>query len=188
MKKYLKIAIVIVAFVVGFFLGFIVGRTSQPAKVRFVKQKTISGSVIPLPPYIEIKPSNVDLPYKYVFITDTFLQVVDTAKIIEEYSAIREYDFTLFDDVFGKLDLKPTLQYNKFRSIDYSFTPITEVRVKKDIFNIFTTIGYSTNETVLLGGGIYYKRFGLEYNYNYRLRKYDYSNNIYHTFKLNYKF
>lgn len=185
MKKYLWL---IVGLLVAFVIGFFVGRTSQPTKVRFVKQKPISGSVIPLPTYIEIKPSNVDLPYKYVFFTDTVLQVVDTAKIIEEYSAIRKYDFTLFDDVFGKLDLKPTLQYNKFQNIDYTFTPITEVRVEKDIFNIFTSIGYSTNETVLLGGGIYYKRFGLEYNYNYRLRRYDYLKNSYHTFKMNYKF
>ena len=64
------------------------------------------------------------------------------------------------------------------------------------------TAGYSTNQTVLLGGGFYYKNIGLEYNMNVatndriwswqvddpiifnRLNK----NEVYHTFKLNYKF
>lgn len=170
-------------------IGFFIGRSSRTEQVRYVKEKPKTGSVISIPnPEIETQEIKPILPYKYIFLTDTFYQVVDTAEIIKDYSLNRGYSFTLFDDTFGKLDLKPTLQYNKLKSLDYVFMPITKEVIKKDIFDIFATIGYATNETALLGGGLFYKKIGVEYNYNIRLRKNDHLNNNYHTFKLHYKF
>ncbi|MDD4729721.1 MAG: hypothetical protein PHN55_13365, partial [Dysgonamonadaceae bacterium] len=107
-------------------------------------------------------------------------------------------------DTLGKFDVKQKIGYNKLLSFDYTFTPITKqiTRYREPLFTPFVTAGYSTNQTVFLGFGSYYKNIGIEYLMNVstndriwswqvddpiifnRLNK----NEVYHTFKLNYKF
>lgn len=183
MNKWLSVILLAVALLTG----FVVGRLTQSTEIRYVKQHPVSGSVVPPFEYKEIEVADPILPYKYIYFTDTIIEVVDTSAIIKDYAAKREYDFTVFDDVYGKLDLKPTLQYNKLQKLDYTFTPITQVKIREDIFNIFATMGYATNETAILGGGLYYKKIGVEYNYNIRLRQHIGMSDNYHTFKIHYK-
>jgi len=207
MNSYLKIAIVIVAFVVGFFLGR--KTIDVKEKVTFVKGETIHDTiVINEPTFVEI-PANPKYIYKYdTIVVDNIQYIsekVDTSAIIQDYILMRTYDFNLFNSpTLGKFDIRQQIGYNKLLSFDYAFTPMTKqiTQYRAPVFTPFVTGGYSTNQTVLLGGGFYYKNIGLEYNMNVstdrRFRLSDFENQYfidilndnrnYHTFKLNYKF
>ena len=204
MKKYLKIAIVIVAFGVGFFLGR--KTIDVKEKIEYVKGATIRDTiVISQPTFVEI-PTKPKYIYKYDTITVNNIhyisEVVDTASIIQDYIVTRTYEFNVFNsDTLGKFDVKQKVGYNKLLSFDYTFTPMTRqiTHFKEPVFTPFITGGYSTNNSFLLGGGLYYKRIGIEYLLNVPLSKeyrfldfgnqsiFD-ENGVYHTFKLNYKF
>lgn len=207
MKLYLKTAIVIVAFVVGFFLGR--KTIDVEEKVTFVKGETIHDTiVINEPTFVEV-PAKPKYIYKYdTLIIDNIQYIsekVDTSAIIQDYILMRTYDFNVFNSpTLGKFDIRQQIGYNKLLSFDYNFTPITKqvTQFREPLFTPFVTAGYSTNQTVLLGGGFYYKNIGLEYNMNVstdrRFRLSDFENQTfidilndnrnYHTFKLNYKF
>ena len=207
MNSYLKIAIVIVAFVVGFFLGR--KFTNVKEKIEYVKGETIHDTiVISQPTFVEI-PAKPKYIYKYdTIVVDNIQYIsekVDTSAIIQDYILMRTYEFNVFNsDTLGKFDVKQQIGYNKLLSFDYTFTPITKqvTQYKEPLFTPFVTAGYSTNQTVLLGGGFYYKNIGLEYLMNistdrkFRLSDFENQklidilndNRNYHTFKLNYKF
>jgi len=207
MNSYLKIVIVIVVFVVGFFLGRKTINVKE--KVTFVKGETIRDTiVIPKPTFVEI-PSNPKYIYKYdTIVVDNIQYIsekVDTSAIIQDYILMRTYEFNVFDsETLGKFDVKQQIGYNKLLLFDYTFTPITKqvTQFREPVFTPFVSAGYSTNQTVLMGGGFYYKNIGLEYNMNVsidrRFRLSDFENQKfidilndnrnYHTFKINYRF
>ncbi len=186
MNSYLKIAIVIVAFVVGFFLGRKTIYVKE--KITFVKGETIRDTiVISQPTFVEI-PSKPEYIYKYDTITVNNIhyisEVVDTASIIQDYILMRTYEFNLFNSpTLGKFDVKQQIGYNKLLSFDYTFTPVTKqvTQFREPVFTPFVTGGYSTNQSILVGGGLYIKHIGVEYNFNLH------RDDSYHTFKLNYK-
>ena len=207
MNSYLKIAIVVVAFVVGFSLGRKTIYVEE--KIEYVKGETIRDTiVISQPTFVEI-PSKPKYIYKYdTIVVDNIQYIsekVDTSAIIQDYILMRTYEFNIFNSpTLGKFDVKQQIGYNKLLSFDYTFTPVSKqiTRYREPLFTPFVTVGYSTNQTVLLGGGFYYKNIGLEYNMNvstdrrFRLSDFENQNFIdilndnrnYHTFKLNYKF
>ncbi len=206
MNSYLKIAIVIVAFVVGFFLGR--KTIDVEEKVTFVKGETIHDTiVINEPAFVEI-PSKPKYIYKYdTIVVDNIQYIsekVDTSAIIQDYILMRTYEFKVFNsDTLGKFDVKQKIGYNKLLSFDYTFTPITKqvTRFREPVFTPFVTVGYSTNRTVLGGLGAYYRRLGVEYLINIptsQIEVYNFNQNnqfngleqnkIYHTFKVNYRF
>jgi len=204
MKSYLKIAIVIVAFVVGFFLGRKTINVKE--KIEYVKGETIRDTItIPYPVDSEI-PKEPKLPLKkdtlYLDSLIFIVEKVDTAEIIKDYITQKTYEFNLFNSpTLGKFDVKQQIGYNKLLSFDYDFTPMSKqiTQFREPVFTPFITGGYSTNNSFLLGGGLYYKHIGIEYLLNVPLRKeyrfldfdnqniFD-ENGVYHTFKLNYKF
>jgi hypothetical protein len=206
MNSYLKIAIVVVAFVVGFFLGR--KTIDVEEKVTFVKGETIRDTiVISQPTFVEI-PSKPKYIYKYDTIVVDNIQYIsekiDTSAIIQDYILMRTYDFNLFNSpTLGKFDVKQKIGYNKLLSFDYTFTPITKqvTRFREPVFTPFVTVGYSINRTVLGGLGAYYRRLGVEYLINIptsQIEVYNFNQNnqfngleqnkIYHTFKVNYRF
>jgi hypothetical protein len=206
MNSYLKIAIVVVAFVVGFFLGR--KTIDVEEKVTFVKGETIRDTiVISQPTFVEI-PSKPKYIYKYDTIVVDNIQYIsekiDTSAIIQDYILMRTYEFKVFNsDTLGKFDVKQKIGYNKLLSFDYTFTPITKqvTRFREPVFTPFVTVGYSTNRTVLGGLGAYYRRLGVEYLINIptsQIEVYNFNQNnqfngleqnkIYHTFKVNYRF
>ena len=171
MKKYLKIAIVVVAFVAGFFLGR--KTIDVKEKIEYVKGEIIHDTiVIPEPTFVEI-PSKPKYIYKYDTIVIDNIQYIsekiDTSAIIQDYILMRTYEYNVFNSpTLGKFDVKQKIGYNKLLSFDYTFTPISKqiTRLREPVFTPFVSAGYSTNQTVLLGGGFYYKNIGLEYNMN----------------------
>lgn len=111
--KYWILAIILSS-VCGFFLG---RSTLEKETVTIArKEKTIKDTIyIPEPISIKI-PDKVRLPIRPDTVTmmDTtfIIQVVDTNKIIEDYISIKDYSFNVFDDKYGTLDVKQSLQYN----------------------------------------------------------------------------
>ena len=206
MNSYLKIAIVIVAFVVGFFLGR--KTIDVEEKIEYVKGKTIRDTiVINKPTFVEI-PSKPKYIYKYdTIVVDNIQYIsekVDTSAIIQDYILMRTYEFNVFNSpTLGKFDVKQQIGYNKLLSFDYTFTPVTKqvTQFREPVFTPFITMGYSTNGMVLGGVGVYYRHLGVEYLINIptsQIEVYNFNQNsqfigleqnkIYHTFKVNYKF
>lgn len=188
MKQFTFIAILAV---IVFFSGYLLGRKKAIIKevVKYEKQEPVIGSTPTslLRQTFEFEGSIKDLP-NYYFIGNT--KVVDTVKIISDFMKLREYSITLFDNgELGKLDLKPTLQYNQLASLDYSFSPIqkTVTRTIEKKFKPFASVSYSTIDVVGLGGGFFYKNLGLEYLFNSSTTG-SVHNYTYHTFSLKYKF
>ena len=146
---------------------FLLGRasTKQTSEVIYTKGKPVSSSVKVSLPTKEITPTAPLLPYKYVFIGNTKTEVVDTAKIINDYIAERAYSVTLFDNLHGKLEITPTIQYNKLTTIPYTFTPIEKTVFRKQKWALFSTISYNTFNIAGVGGGVVYKNVGLHYKY-----------------------
>ena len=206
MNSYLKIAIVVVAFVVGFFLGR--KTIDVEEKVTFVKGEAIHDTiVINEPTFVEI-PAKPKYIYKYdTIVVDNIQYIsekVDTSAIIQDYILMRTYDFNVFNsDTLGKFDIRQQIGYNKLLSFDYGFTPITKqvTQYRAPVFTPFVSMGYSTNSTVLGGLGAYYRCLGVEYLINIptsQIEMYNFNqsnqfiglnqNKVYHTFKLNYRF
>ena len=146
---------------------FLLGRasTKQTSEVIYTKGKPVSSSVKVSLPTKEITPTAPLLPYKYVFIGNTKTEVVDTAKIISDYIAERAYSVTLFDNLHGKLEITPTIQYNKLTTIPYTFTPIEKTVFRKQKWTLFSTVSYNTFNIAGVGGGVFYKNMGVQYKY-----------------------
>ena len=169
MKYYICIGLVLIAFAGGFFLGR--GKVRTSVKTEYIKGETVVRPVkIPYPATVYI-PSVYFLPAK----SDTIylggepypIQTVDTAKIIEEYITQNTYEFNAFDDSNGKLDINQTIQYNKLQSFDYSFTPryeritiVTEPKVTP-----FVSTSWNSMNGFGIGGGVFLRDIGLEYQY-----------------------
>jgi len=197
MNSYVKIVIVIVAFVVGFFLGR--KNIVIEEKIEYVKGETIRDTiVISQPTFVEI-PAKPKYIYKYDTIVVNNIQYVsekvDTGAIIQDYILMRTYEFNVFDSpTLGKFDVRQQIGYNKLLSFDYTFTPAIRqiTRFREPVFTPFVSMGYSTNNTVLGGLGAYYRRIGVEYLINIptnQIGAYNFNQNkTYHTFKFNYKF
>lgn len=52
----------------------------------------------------------------------------DTTKIIRDWATERRYKETVFNvDTLGRLELDASVQYNRLRYVDYTYTPVTKV-------------------------------------------------------------
>lgn len=192
MKKNTIIWLLLVACLIAFIVGFVVGRSAVEEYIKTENRKgeTISGSVsnVQLYPVKEEVPEQPILPIKPIIKEKIVVQIVDTATIIAEYEKKRAYTLTAFDNKeYGKLQLYPTLQYNRLVGLDYDFTPmIRETTIRQNkvwqpyISGSFLTMGY-----VGAGGGLFYHNLGFEYQYLQSV-SHDKSNG--HLFGLKYKF
>ena len=149
--------------------GFFIGRKTISTEVTaYIPQKPISGHIIPVP-VSESKPKNPELPMRdTVYLPgDPVIQVVDTAKIIEDYQLLRKYSEMLFDNEYGSFKLNSEVQYNKLQVTDYKFIPIQKVTTisKKKVFTPYIRASYSTLGHLGAGGGIYYYDLGIDIQY-----------------------
>ena len=170
MKSW-HIVLIIIALVIGFFVG---RKTISTEVTAYIPQKPISGSVAPVP-VSETKPTNPQLPTKdTVYLPGKpIIQVVDTAKIIEDYQLLRKYSEMLFNNEYGSFKLNSEVQYNKLQILDYKFIPIQKVTTisKKKIFTPYIRGSYSTLGYFGAGGGIYYYDLGIDIQYQTDLNK-----------------
>lgn len=148
-------------------IAFLLGRASvnQTQEIVYTKGKELSGNALITLPMKEIVPIEPILPYKYIFINSSKTEVVDTAKIISDYVAERTYSLTLFDNLHGKLDITPTLQYNKLSAVPFTFTPIQKTVYSSQKLTLFATASYNTFNIAGVGVGVFYNNLGLYYKY-----------------------
>ena len=148
-------------------LSFLLGRASQKTtqKVIYTKGKEVKASpIIPHPTKV-ITPSKPILPYKYIYINHIETEVVDTAKIINDYIAENSYSMTLFDNLHGKLEITPIVQYNQLTAIPYTFTPIEKTVFAKQKWTFFATASYNSFHIAGVGAAVYRKNVGIHYKY-----------------------
>ena len=148
-------------------IAFFIGRATvkQTQEVVYAKGKEVAGNAYISLPTREIQPIKPLLPYKYIFIENTKSEVVDTAKIISDYIAERTYSLTLFDNLHGKLDINPTIQYNQLTALPYTFTPIEKRVYNRQKLTFFSTASYNTFNVAGVGAGFFYKNLGMHYRY-----------------------
>ncbi len=169
MKTKYKVLIVLISCVVSFFLGRITTRPKET--VKYVKGETVTRtvevpkyvtSVVPVKPVFPVKIDTV-----YINKEKLVIQTVDTGAIIQNYISERRYAFNVFDNEYGKLNVKQTLQYNELQKFDYEFTPLQKVitRERDRMIVPFISSSYNTFGIAGAGGGMFYKNIGVEYKY-----------------------
>ena len=188
LKSIITVGFLIFLFAVGFFVGRC---TSNRETIRYVKGEVIRDTVEIKAPVSEETPLKPKLPVIrdtiYIDSIRYITEKVDTASIISDYILMRKYEFNVFDNNQGKLDISQDIVYNKLLRFEYEFTPITKTVTihKRDVFTPFVSGSYNTLNHIGAGGGLFIKDIGLEYIYNI-----DLSGKVedYHTFGLKYKF
>ena len=174
MKKNTAFWMRLCAVCLVFVAGFVAGRKTVETKevVRYMKDDPVSGTVSGLIPIRETVPEIPVLPLRLdtVFV-DSIVYVavrVDTAAIISDYIASREYTPVLFDSPqIGKLSLSATVQYNKLDVLNYEFVPIykevTKYRTK--VWEPHIGFSYNTFNQAAVTGGLYRINIGFEFQY-----------------------
>lgn len=111
----------------GFFVGR--GRTCVDTRVEYVYLPEIQGTVKTLEP-VRTTFKDVDIR-AYLRVPDTVR--VDSAAIIREFFAEKEYDIEVFDnDTTGRLTLNAGVSENEMQWLDWRFTPIQKtISVRK---------------------------------------------------------
>ena len=192
-KKFL-LPIFALSLVCGGFGGFFIGRKTIETKdvVRYIHDDPLFGTVSEITPVRETVPEEPKFPLlKDTLYLDNIVYVqneIDTAAIINDYILKREYAPVLFDNPkLGKLSLSATVQYNKLDALSYEFIPMYKevTKYKVEVWQPFVAISYSTLFQIAgFGGGVFYKKIGLEYQYQYSL----FEKRIGHQFGLKWKF
>ena len=173
-NRWLRLRPFIITALIALVVGFFLGRMSKTSKetVKYVKLETIEGYVPSnmLNVKAEFKTNLSYLPplfWKVQSITESdTIFVPDTIRVFDDFQIKREYEFNVFDDNNGKLDINSVIQYNRMQSFRYRFTPIqkqTTIYSRKR-FEPFIGAGFSplgVNAT----GGFYYDNIGLQYQY-----------------------
>ena len=177
MKTNYWLILILIAFAAGFFAGRYT--IEKEEIIEHVPGETTYGSLNPdfLTVKKEFKGNVKFLPYIFLK-SDTvkihdieyISTIPDTAKIVEDFIVKREYQFNVFDNENGKLEVSPTVQYNRLQSFDYSFAPIKTVitKIDKQVFVPFLSASYNSFGIAGIGGGVFIKNTGIEYNYLYR--------------------
>lgn len=110
-----------------------------------------------------------------------YLASGDSSKIIDDWRIARQYTQTLIDnDTVGNLNITSTVQFNRLRTLDYTFTPIRKVVTKvietKRVIP-FVGIGGSSMPSIDLEAGLILKNnYGVSFQYQ---RDLDRKQNIY---------
>lgn len=162
MKRQLIIAVI--SLVVGLYVGRL---TTNVENTEYVRQKPESGTALRTI-VEEVKPLKPTLPVRdTVYLDNIVVQVVDSARIIEEYQLLRKYSDLLFDNEYGTLTLNSEVQYNKRNALSYEFVPIQKVTTiqKKDVFTPYVRTSYSSFGIVGVGAGAYYHDLGIDFQY-----------------------
>ena len=184
--------VILICVALAAIIGFIAGRARSDViyKTEYVKGDPITQTITNIAPISKEKPAVSVLPVKrdtvymdnIVYVRET----VDTAAIIADYELKRSYNVPLFNNEYGKLDISLTSQYNKLGDLSYTFIPmqkIQHVQVKK-VWQPYVSVSYSTFRIGSIGGGLFYRNAGLEYQFQYSM----FENRTGHSFGLKYKF
>lgn len=169
-----KIFIGLLFFVIGGVIFFFVGRSTIEIKTetKLVKGETITDTVYIPTPYAEKKAGKDKLVPVYKKDTSgKETSELDTVKskeaTIRDWNLERKYANLVFDNENGKFLYDITVQNNKLSNFSYTFTPIHQVttKTKEKVWQPFLSGSYSTLGYIGIGGGVFYHKLGLEYQY-----------------------
>ena len=165
--------------------GIFIGRKTVEEKVvvRYIRGDSISGTVSDFELVSETVPDAPVLPLRIdTVFKDSIVYIdvkVDTASIINDYIARREFTSVLFDTPqLGKLTIFETIQYNRPEEIRYDFIPIyTEKTIyRSPVWQPYTAASFNTFNQLSVGAGVFYRKTGFEFQYitdfNRRLKGY----------------
>ena len=180
MRKY-----ILIAFIVGVILGLFLNKQDYKTIVKEVPGKTIKEVVYLPPPKIEYEKLNLSTIPHYVFKeivkTDTITNVVtiDTLAILRDYTAIKNYSYTLFNNEHGELILDQKTQYNSIVYTDYTYMPIKRVETTLKKWQLLVGAGYNSDNYIGPSFGVLFKDVGVvggyKYNFNRKKRNIDIS-------------
>jgi hypothetical protein len=188
MKKYIAIALIF--FITGALTGFLTGRkTITDKEVITYREGTPSNVIFELPapktetPATDLKLSDIIIPH-YIFIPDS-IDSIDLRPTVYDWNIERKYS-ELIDNEYGKLTIDATVQYNKLSELQTTFVPIYKeiTRYREKTWQPFLSFNYSTYGYTGIGGGLFYKHWGFEYQYQRHFP----TNKNGHLFGLKYKF
>jgi hypothetical protein len=147
MKYLYNIALLAVVCLCGFILGRCTKIDTVKTEYKYIKGKTIIDSIKVPTLVTEYIPSD-PIYIKKIITKDSFIvQVVDTAKILEDWTKRRVYcDVVMDNDTTGRLEIESTIQYNKLQQLKYKLDPVTKV--------ITNTVVYKKNLELLGGAGM----------------------------------
>lgn len=174
MRRY-----ILIAFIVGIILGFFLNKQDHKVIVKEVPGRTIKEVVYLPSPKIEYEKLDLStIPYyvfKEIVKIDTITNIVkvDTLAILRDYTAIKHYSYTLFNNEHGKLTLDQKTQYNSITHTSYSYEPIKRVESKLKKWQILIGAGYSSNNYIGPSFGLLFKDVGVigGYKYNFSTQK-----------------
>ena len=175
-SSFKKSSIVIIILLLLSWIGvFIGGRLTVEDKVviKYVNADSIAAKVaiddwlvnetIPEAPELPLKNDTVWLD-SIVYVVEK----VDTAAIIADYIASREYAPVLFDSPqLGQLGLSAIIQYNRLQDLSYTYLPVYKeiTRYRVPVFQPYIGGSLNTLSQMSFVGGIFYKNSGLEIQY-----------------------
>jgi hypothetical protein len=161
----------VICLVVGLAVGFLGGRAfwNEKETVKYVRGEAVRGTVGALEP-VKIEIPNVqELPLRsdtvYMDKIRYIHSVVDTAAIILDYELKRSYVVPLFDNQYGKLDVSMSTQYNRISDLSYNYIPIQKVITRERLWIPFLSASYSTLNYAAVGGGMFYRDWGVQLQY-----------------------
>jgi hypothetical protein len=118
----------------------------KPKAIKFSGDFNFSGLVIPED---AVFPEDIDLrPTAY------------------DWNLERRYTENI-DREYGNLTIDATVQYNMLRELNTSFVPVYKeiVRYREKVWQPFASASYSTFGYSGIGGGVFYRNWGIEYQY-----------------------
>ena len=193
-KHWIEILVCLIMLIAGFFLGRKTIKVVKPGvTVEYVQGTPIHDTTtITKPVYVKAPVDTANLiaqcvkdgiyselfPERVKYDT-VFMSKSDTTKIMADWATERKYNQKLFAvDTLGKCEVNAVIQYNRLKSMDYTYTPVQKV-VTKTVYQVkmvspFLKAGVAFNPwskqqaDILgkLGAGLYIKeRYGFELEY-----------------------
>lgn len=174
-----KIIIVIILIGMAWGFGFYLGRKKTKVitktEIKYVTNTIIQGSLDKPKPFRETKPVDTlriieDCIEKGIYSelfpkSEKIVYVpskVDTTAVMRDWSTIREYRDTLYDnDTTGTFVLYSNVQYNRIQKYAYEVTTVTKVVNNTELvvkgFSPYAGIGYVSGGFGMVNAGFYVK-------------------------------
>lgn len=154
---------------------FLLGRLSvkiPPGEEKYVSGDTIKGSLA----FTDIEPVRTVLKdsvilsiiYKDSIINVPMWTPETSRETVKDWNLYREYSQILFDnDTIGKLEIRPSVQYNRLVNIDYTYMPkVKQVTIYKErLYTPYVGVTYNSFEQLSMRCGLYKKNIGGEFSY-----------------------
>jgi hypothetical protein len=170
----MKVKYVIVCCLVSLVAGFFTGRKTISYKevVKYTEGKKYDVNFeLPAPKKVsfagDFKFADIVIPEDAVFPEE-----VDLKPTAYDWNLERKYSEQI-DHEYGKITFDATVQYNTLQELNTSFIPIYKeiTRYREKTWQPFVSASYSTFGYSGIGGGVFYRNWGIQLQYETDFRK-----------------